>query len=110
MAPLSFYFVNIAYTTGNHACRTRFTPGQVARMMAQFEIYRYVAPPPTKQPTKVPTKQPTTRPTVQPTKAPTKGPTKIPTRVPISKAPIGKSPISPTSPIAPPNNGKFDIS
>jgi hypothetical protein len=68
-----------AYTVANHACRTKFTPGQVDRMKAQFEIYRYVAPPPTSTPTKSPIVAPTKRPTKVPTKLPTKAPTIVST-------------------------------
>jgi hypothetical protein len=36
-------FHEIAYSDDN-LCRTRFTPGQVDRMKAQFELYRYKQP------------------------------------------------------------------
>lgn len=75
-----------AYTVANHACRTKFTPGQVDRMKAQFEIYRYVAPPATKAPTPAPSQRPTN--------APAKAPTKLPTRTPSNNTPGGTLPTS----------------
>jgi hypothetical protein len=54
-------FLEIAYSDDN-LCRTRFTQGQVDRMKAQFELYRYKKPVATPTLPPVPTTLPPTPP------------------------------------------------
>ena len=62
---LKYYWVFITAYSSDNLCRTQFTPGQVDRMVAQYEIYRkpskdQARPAPAPRP--VPSKSPTSPP------------------------------------------------